>query len=148
MKGLSIRQPWIYAIFNLGKNIENRDWYQNVSGRIVVHASGTCSKYDYEDGRDWIMSNIGLDEANKIPHRDALTLGAIVGTVDITGVCSTTSRLAEPSPWFVGAYGYILKNPVLLPEPIPFKGMLGFWDVPAEVEAVIHNQISQPMEKN
>lgn len=29
MKALSIKQPWVYAIFRLGKDIENRDWPTN-----------------------------------------------------------------------------------------------------------------------
>jgi hypothetical protein len=30
----------------------------------------------------------------------------------------------------VGEYGFVLKNPVPLAKPIPFKGALGFFDVP------------------
>jgi hypothetical protein len=30
----------------------------------------------------------------------------------------------------VGEYGFVLRDPIILPKPVPFKGMLGFFDVP------------------
>ena len=38
MKALSVRAPWWWAILH-GKPVENREWYTNVRGRIVLHAS-------------------------------------------------------------------------------------------------------------
>ena len=51
--------------------------------------------------------------------------GCIVGTVDIVG-CVNQSN----SRWFFGEYGFQLANPVAFERPIPFKGALGFFDVP------------------
>jgi hypothetical protein len=55
-------------------------------------------------------------------------LGAIIGFVDI-GDCVDDSR----SKWFLGDYGYTLEKPRLLKKPVPCKGALGFWKVPASV---------------
>lgn len=33
------------------------------------------------------------------------------------------------SPWFFGPYGYTLESPEKLPEPIPYRGALGFFEV-------------------
>jgi hypothetical protein len=54
--------------------------------------------------------------------------GAIVGKVDIVGCVPYSS-----SPWFFGRYGFVLKNPVAFSRPVPFKGELGFFDVPDEL---------------
>ena len=37
------------------------------------------------------------------------------------------------SPWFSGPLGIVVRDPIMLPRLIPFKGMLGFFDVPDEV---------------
>ena len=55
--------------------------------------------------------------------------GGIIGSVEIVD-CVTESK----SPWFFGRYGFVLRNPVALPFR-PFKGMLGFFDVPELPEA-------------
>ncbi|MDD5394961.1 MAG: ASCH domain-containing protein [Thiothrix sp.] len=44
MKALSIQQPWAWAILNAGKDIENRDWYTPVRGRILIHAGKKIDK--------------------------------------------------------------------------------------------------------
>ena len=47
-----------------------------------------------------------------------------MGSVEIVG-CVTDSA----SHWFVGRYGFVLRNPSPLPF-TPWKGQLGFFDVP------------------
>ena len=37
---------------------------------------------------------------------------------------------ASDSPWFVGDYGFVLRNPVSFETPIPCRGALSFWNVP------------------
>ncbi len=54
---------------------------------------------------------------------------SIFNEVDIVD-CVTESK----SPWFItGNYGFVLANPKLYQKPIPYKGMLGFFEVPDEV---------------
>jgi hypothetical protein len=125
MKGLSIRQPWTYAIFWLCKDIENRGWATDVRGRVAIHASGQCLKSDYEDARVAILSITG---SVLVPPREQLELGVILGTVEIVD-CVTRSD----SRWFVGKYGFVMRDPIMAVPPIPFKAMLGFWDVPEDI---------------
>ena len=49
---------------------------------------------------------------------------ALIGEVTITACVKESS-----SPWFVGPYGFVLANPVLYKEPIPYRGQLGFFEV-------------------
>jgi hypothetical protein len=51
--------------------------------------------------------------------------GCLVGTVEIVDCV-----LSHPSAFFVGKFGFVLRDPITLPNPIPFKGALGFFDVP------------------
>jgi hypothetical protein len=41
----------------------------------------------------------------------------------------------------VGRYGWLLANLQVLPEPVPCRGALGLWDVPADVAAAVEAQI-------
>jgi len=51
--------------------------------------------------------------------------GCIIGSVEIVDCVKS-----YPSAFFVGEYGFVLRNAVPLEVPIPIKGALGFFDVP------------------
>ncbi len=126
MKAISIRQPWAWLIMNGGKDIENRDWPTSVRGRVLVHASKGMTRYEYEDALMTTASVCGgIEEAPSLPAFEDLQRGGILGTVEIVDcVTASTSR------WFFGRYGFVLRNP--RPQPfIPYKGMLGFFEVDA-----------------
>jgi hypothetical protein len=49
MKALSIKQPWVWAILNVGKDIENRTWMLSQNrgrheGRSIYSVSRTARK--------------------------------------------------------------------------------------------------------
>lgn len=122
MKALSIKQPWAWLILHAGKDIENRYWPARLRGLIAIHAS---SKLDY---MEYVVCKAFLAERGlKVelpPHRELVT-GAILGTVEIVD-CVQYSK----SPWFVGKFGFVMKDAKPLPVPIACKGRLGFWDAP------------------
>ena len=115
MKALSLMQPWPWAIFMLGKDIENRGKATGIRGRVLIHASKT---FDYEGAR-WIEETFGM----KVPKAHNLKKGGIVGTVEIVD-CVTKSD----SKWFSGPKGYVLKDAKEC-EFIPYRGMPGFFEV-------------------
>lgn len=123
---LSIRQPWAWLIVEGLKDIENRTWPTNFRGRVLIHAGKTMTRADYEACVIFV-SGIGhlLTDADFFfPTFEMLQaeLGGIVGEAEITG-CVTESQ----SPWFVGEYGFVIKNA----KRTPFrkcKGALGFFN--------------------
>lgn len=121
MLALSIRQPWASLIINHGKDIENRDWSTRVRGRILVHAAKGCSREELEDGLDTALYIIGKKLTADL---STIRRGGLIGTVEIID-CVTKSD----SPWFFGKYGFVLRNPEPI-EFIPWRGQLGFFDVP------------------
>lgn len=121
MKALSIRQPWAWLIVNGHKGVENRTWPTRMRGEILVHASAGMTRAEYDDVVDFIDSNM-LNV--QLPPREALERGGIVGKATIYK-CVT----AYDSPWFFGPQGFLLRNTSVLPF-VPFKGALGFFDVP------------------
>lgn len=137
MLALSIRQPWASLILKAGKDIENRDWSTKYRGRILVHAAKGMTRAEHEDAIHFAVTAIRADPRNaggkQITLRelgfdfDALQRGGIIGSVEIAD-CVTDSA----SPWFVGRYGFVLRDPQPLPF-VPLKGRLGFFDVPDSV---------------
>lgn len=137
MKALSIRQPWASLIVLGLKDIENRCWATRQRGTVLVHASKGMTRNEWEDAIDFAVEAIRADPRNAGATKtrtlrelgfafDALPRGGIIGTADITD-CVT----ASPSPWFMGEHGFVLANAKPLPFR-PFKGALGFFNVPDE----------------
>jgi hypothetical protein len=121
---LSIRQPWAWAIFNAGKDIENRDWVTEYRGRVLIHVGLTMTRAEYDAGIESIHAVVPAIVA---PAADMLPRGGIVGSVEIVDCVSSSA-----SPWFVGEFGFVLRDPQPMPF-TPYKGRLQFFNVPAEV---------------
>ena len=158
MIALSIRNPWAWAIVSGLKPVENRSWVTHFRGRFAVHACGdlltaaddmdVIERYEgvlepvaealvaYPDdfarhlGR---LVYLGPDEAfrasiaalARVPLREEP--GYIIGEVDLVDCVK-----GYKSPWSVkGQWQFVLANPEIYPEPIPAKGKLNFWEVPA-----------------
>lgn len=135
MLALSVRQPWASLIMRAGKDIENRCWKTKVRGRVLIHAAKGMTKAEHEDAIDFAVDAIRDDPRNAGASKivtlrelgfafDDLERGGIVGSVEIVD-CVASSE----SPWFMGEFGFVLRDPRPLPF-TPWKGQLGFFDVP------------------
>ena len=122
MRALSIRQPWAYMILHYGKDIENRTWPTNVSGRVLIHASKGMTKAEWYGAWRFAREDVGVDTSIRGSVAD-MPFGGIVGSVEIVG-CVQRSE----SRWFEGPYGFVLRNPIVLPFR-PLRGSLGFFTV-------------------
>lgn len=125
MKALSIRQPWAWLIINGGKDIENRDWPTRFRGRVLVHASKGMTRDEWSDA--WTFAQGSGASPKAIADgvtRDNILRGGIIGSVESVDCVSYSS-----SPWFIGKFGFVLRDPRPM-QFIPFKGQLGFFDVP------------------
>ncbi len=124
---LSIRQPWAWLILHGGKDIENRDWATKRRGRVLVHAAKGCTRDEYDDAFEFAF---GMGErapfaiARQMPKLHAIERGGIVGSVEIVDCVEDSD-----SNWFMGRYGFVLRDPRPLPF-APWKGALGFFGVP------------------
>ena len=125
MKALSIRQPWAYMILHCGKDIENRDWSTGYRGRVLIHASKGMTRNEWISAWDW-AKDMGL--SIRPPPIAIIERGGIVGSVEIVD-CVTDSD----SEWFCGTYGFVLRNPIILPFK-PYKGQLGFFEISQKEE--------------
>ncbi len=124
-KALSLTQPMAWAIFH-GKDVENRTWPTKFRGRVYIHAS---KKFDKEHFNFIALSGIEVLLDEPLPQGEFVH-GAIIGEVDIIDCRYRHGDMNDNlfSPWaVVGQYGFILANAVEYDNPIPCKGMLGFF---------------------
>jgi hypothetical protein len=83
-----------------------------------------------------------MDENAKLPRgslkpvEEDLVFSEFIGFVDLVDVIESSQ-----SKWFGGPFGYVLKNPRPLSEPILCKGALGIWNVPPEIERLIRHRL-------
>lgn len=121
---LSVRQPWAWLIVNGYKPIENRTWHTHMRGPILIHAGLTMMR------NDWLAAQRIANELHiEMPSAKSLDRGGIVGAAVITG-CVTRSQ----SPWFAGAYGFLLEEAIKTPF-FGCRGQLGFFTVGARCGA-------------
>lgn len=115
---LSIMQPWAGLIVHGLKDIENRSWPTRFRGPVLIHA-GKKLDGDAQDDVDAFLHPVTGEQFDW----DGVTFerGGIVGVAEIVD-CVTSSD----SPWFVGEYGFVIRNA----RPLSFRtclGALGFF---------------------
>jgi hypothetical protein len=129
-KALTIKQPWLYAIMELGKTVENRDWEPPsyiIDQRIALHASRSYDK----DGDIAIARITGYQVPRNLPRGCFLATATISGVVTEEEVFSGVVSL-DITEWFCGRYGWLLDYIRPLDTPIVCKGQLGLWSIPDE----------------
>ncbi len=150
MKALTLYPPWALAVDRLGKDIENRIWPPPLSiigKRIAIHAG---AKMAPKRRNEEMLGLIGMAGRSTAPgelgskiaelQRD-LILGsapasAIVATAVVIGFEQPTDRPTRP--WHAaGQYGWLLTDKRSLSRPVPCKGALKLWDLPADVQAAV-----------
>ena len=115
---LSINQPWASLIAYGAKDLENRDWPTNFRGEFLIHA-GLKLDSETQDDVDAGIHPITGYALDTIPA--SFDRGGIVGVAEIVDCVSRSA-----SPWFVGRYGFVIRNARPL-ELVPCVGALGFF---------------------
>ena len=129
MKCLTIRQPWANAIFDAGKDIENRS--RNIAGTfrgpLAIHVSQTF------DGQTAVREIQRIHPGFELGE---LYAGHVIGVVDLVDVhrypdCRDADG-AHCSWWGEQADGIVhlvLENPRRLRYPMWAVGKLGLWEI-------------------
>jgi hypothetical protein len=120
MKTLSVIQPWVYCIFHLGKDIENRDMAFKHRGLLCIHSSKSWDR----EGYLYLRRVMEID----VPDIEHHTFGRLEGIVEVTDCID-----ASDSKWFFGKYGLVLKEPREFKEKPLYRGMPGLFHVPDEI---------------
>jgi len=122
MRAITVKQPWAYAIFHGGKDVENRS--QNLIGSLPIQLAIHVSKSRDESPR----FPRGFTYLRDIPEaNDPALRGKIIGVVTLVAISD-----AHESVWYQGGrYAYVFENPRLLKTPLEARGYQCHWEVPA-----------------
>ena len=126
LRCISVRQPWTFFIMAGWKPVENRNWRTKFRGRVLLHAAKGMTHDEYIGACLFAVRHCGVRQ-DQLPAFESLQRGGIVGSVEIVDCVDRSD-----SPWFVGEFGFVLRDPRPLPF-IPYKGALGFFGVPESV---------------
>lgn len=144
MRGITLYQPYAFAVIAGIKRYETRGQKTNIRGRIFIHAG--------KKQVDAVLKDLTPETREKIlalqhesPFCDeVLYRGGVIGTVEIVDcvpVESVTDTLTERErllgDYSPGRFAWKLYDPRPLPTPIPAQGKQGWWEWD-ETEAINH----------
>jgi len=119
---LSIRNPWAFEIILGRKDVENRDWKPRLDTpfRLNIHAGKVF------DDRAFPWSLLTREQC---AHR----MGALVGIVTVAQIHDGYACHGACSSWahWSARWHWCLSNAHAI-DPIPMRGRLGLWEVPAD----------------
>jgi hypothetical protein len=139
VKALSMRQPWLWAVLELGKTIENRRWNTHYRGPILLHAAKGCTVKECIQAMDWIRAatSPSLDAWGKWPGLESVERGGICGYAEIVdvlrpdmeGLGESLVNWSQVRWWMPEQFGFVLRNVRRLPF-APCRGALGLFEIP------------------
>lgn len=135
MKALSIRQPWANAIALGLKTAEIRTWKTDYRGLLLIHASKTIQNNDEATG---FVERIYQKYGSTKRHAHAQPCGVIIALAELT---DCVPALTMPNIHYISGgvaitkddYAFLLDNVTPI-RPYEYKGQLGLFDIPHDVE--------------
>lgn len=135
LHGLTLHQPWAWAIAAGYKRIENRSWAPPevfLGTRIAIHAGKTWAPA----GGLFIRERLTEYRGELLPDEVEVTTAAIIAVARLAGVVQ-----ASDDPWFFGPFGWVLEDVVAI-APVPCRGFQKLWRLPADVEAEVERRVA------
>lgn len=130
-KGLTLWQPFAWAIAHADKRIENRVWSPKTWDHatwVAIHAASATSRAYF----DWACERITQKRTLVIPPLKQHTHGAIVAVARIQKFVWESDLEAQQynkDPWWMGPYGWVLHCVITLPVPLPCAGNRKLWNL-------------------
>jgi hypothetical protein len=143
MKAISLWQPHAGLVVLGEKKFETRSRPTNVRGRVYIHAA---KKWTEGMANHYFRAKYFREAYARLFTRSCkssgglnftvIPLGMLIGSVEIVSCCRVenirdylTEKELAFGDYSDGRYAWQLENPIIFPEPIPWKGMQGFWNM-------------------
>ena len=142
MRALSLTEPWATLVAIGAKQWETRIWSTPYRGRLAIAAAKSFPRECYELVDTQPFAAALFNDAVR-PVISRWHLGHIIAVVDLIDCIRITANNAPPEPEFSfgdytpGRFMFKLENVRRLATPVPCKGALGIWTVPAEIAAQV-----------
>lgn len=168
MKALSLTQPWATLVAIGAKRIETRSWSTRHRGLIAIHASKGFPKDCQEicNGSPFVRAlaegrSSAVYRSSPPEHwyhfstprfQGGLPLGQIIATARLVNVKPTQPYDDDEAfletdecafgDYTPGRFAWLLDDVAALPVPIPCRGALGLWEVPAQIDEAVALEMS------
>lgn len=138
MKAISLWQPWATAVALELKPHETRHWSTSYVGPLAIHAAKKATGEQRDLFTQFLMNSQirGAMMQHWYHSFDNLPFGAIVAVCKLVYCVPTHEQVRHITEtdrllgdWSDGRYAWRLQNVVMLPQPIPYKGRQGFFNV-------------------
>lgn len=159
MRALTLTQPWAGLVASGIKLVENRPRRmikpEDFGKPFAIHASREIDERMYDrilDLAPEFRTGV-LDTSQEWFHLSRIT-SAVIAVATIDSVHDPLACGIDPSHpdalapfasdqrrWFFGPIGYVLRDVRALATPVPCKGRLGFWTLPADVARQVEEQL-------
>lgn len=139
-RGLSLLQPWASLMAFGEKHIETRSWYTPYRGNVAIAASARWQPDDlfmsraFSEFREALRRH-GIEDPSELPLGKILCSGRLIDCVP-TEYFDQRRRECAPFEEAFGnyasqRYAWVFDGLLTLREPIPVKGSLGLYKLPA-----------------
>jgi hypothetical protein len=144
LRGLTLQQPWATAIWKGAKRIENRSWVTQLNseglggeGRwLAIHAGQGKAKGPVWDGVSKIWPEYNPDKTDETFYPKS----KIIGVAHLYKMAAYDEVSSDA--WAIkGNWCWLIDQVVPLERHLQFRGQLGLFKMPMEVQMVIAQQI-------
>ena len=157
MRALTMTQPWAMLVA-LGENtIETRSWSTRYRGPLAIHAAkgfpadarSLCDEEPYRS----VLARGGFASPDELPLGAVIAVARLVDVMAFTRTSLRETRVraargdlpaheADFGDFSPGRFGFVLADVRRLATPVPARGMLGLWEVPASLERTLMRRAS------
>lgn len=144
-RGLTLYQPFAWAIAHSTKRIENRPKPCRSPDVIGCHVAIHVSTHETRKYFDWAAKLIFEKTGITVPLQHDLPHSVIVAVARFDHCVVDGEKEADQyksDPWWIGPVGYILSDVRTLRKPIAAKGGQGFWRLDQSTIDQIMEQVS------
>lgn len=155
MKALTLTQPWATLVAIGAKKIETRSWPTTYRGPIAIHAAKGFPDYARVCCHDvpfgGVLSAAGYRDEEELPRGVIVAVATLAECWDFDEESAERIRGARDlwpehevdfGDFTPGRYGFRLDDVLRLATPVPARGMLNLWDLPADVALAVANQLT------
>ena len=133
VRGLTLHQPWAWAVAVGGKRIENRTWGTDWRGPLVIHAAQRpVRSEDLRMATVWAGRARDAELVRAVADR---TRGRVVAVCNLVDVADPDSELGDGDRhWALPGYRHwVLRDVIPLIRTVPATGARGLWKPDAEL---------------
>jgi hypothetical protein len=143
MRGITLLEPWASLMAMGYKHFETRSWSTEYRGDVVIHASAgkKACRHSYEVEKKFRDAGMEFPEGwpvkpEEYPLGRILAVGRLIDVAEMDeAMVNRQSRMELAfGDWRPGRFVWVIAG-LRRVEQLPWKGALGLWKVPPELEA-------------